>query len=1072
VGALPPVFIEFLGKATGFHATVKGVKAELKEVEAQGGGNMAKLGAVGKGALMGIGAAAAYGTYEVVKMAANYQQSLTLISNLAHVSKSDVKSLGSGVLDLAGQVGFSPDSLAEAAYHVESSFASMGISSKTALEMVKIAAEGAAVGQANLVDVQNALDAAIASGIPGVQNMSQGMGALLAIVGSGDMTMQDLADALGTGVLAVVKQYGLTLTDAGAALAVFGDNNIRGAQAATDLKMTVQGFSQPAAGAKKIFDDWGWSLDHLQKDMQKGGLKLALNDLNDQFNKMGVTAAQRGPMLLDMFGKKSGNGISILMAQMDRVNSKYPELAKGANGFADAWKAQSQTFNQQMKNLQMGVEALGIKIGTALLPYAQKLLGWLQQGIGWLTHHKVAVQALAAAIGSMLVVGLVAATVAVGEFTVALLTNPATWVVVGIMAIVAGLVLLVTHWKQVWGWISSNFPAVASAFRAVWTGTMAAFHLVWKIAMDAVHAVVQWFDNNVLKWLQARGQDFSKWWAQNGQELTTVWGVVWDQIKGIAKVVWDILQVGFDVLWGVIKAAWDLIIGVITGAWAIIKSAVTFGIHFVLNIIAVILDVLTGKWGKAWSDLVHFVGQTFADLWHFLGTVVGTVGQILWNVGKDIIMGIWNGLKDSFHFITDGLKSMLGGALKDVKSFLGINSPSKVFRDQVGVSIPEGIAVGIDHGSHHVSSAMRRLHRHLHKHSKSSGKGLATQMQNLGIYAVVSLVQGLTGSEAKITTAVNHVRTALLKMHKGVATRLERYVTKEGVLLERLAKQRDDYGKRIKAAQANLASLEAAWTKERDSVAQGIMGNASIVTGSVNGIAPGAGDVLASMYGKVQKAEQFARDLQRLRAMGLSSDLINQIAQAGADQGGDTATALANGSAAQIAQLNNMQKQMQAAADKTGGAVADSMYGAGIQSAQGLVKGLESQQASIEKLMLKIALSMQNALKHALGIRSPSRVMHELGQWISTGLANGIEASGHKPVEALKRISGALSGAVSQPTMGTSSGSGGVVVYETNVNVTVQGTVRSDRDLRDMLREEMLRLGSRNSGTWVPYQRK
>ena len=54
------------------------------------------------------------------------------------------------------------------------------------------------------------------------------MGALNAIVGAGDMKMQDLAEAMGTGMVAVVKGYGLSLKDVGAALATFGDNNIRG----------------------------------------------------------------------------------------------------------------------------------------------------------------------------------------------------------------------------------------------------------------------------------------------------------------------------------------------------------------------------------------------------------------------------------------------------------------------------------------------------------------------------------------------------------------------------------------------------------------------------------------------------------------------------------------------------------------------------------------------------------------------------------------------------------------------------------------------------------------------------
>src|SRR6185503_8355083 len=170
-----------------------------------------------------------------VDMAAKFNKSMTLLNTQANVAKNQLGYLSNGVLSLAGQVGFSPDSLAESLYHVESNAQSMGITSAQALNIVRIAAEGAKVGNADLVDVTNALTAAVASGIPGVQDMSQAMGILNATVGTGDMSMQQLADAMGTGVLASVKGFGVTMADVSAGLAVFGDNNIRGALAGNEF---------------------------------------------------------------------------------------------------------------------------------------------------------------------------------------------------------------------------------------------------------------------------------------------------------------------------------------------------------------------------------------------------------------------------------------------------------------------------------------------------------------------------------------------------------------------------------------------------------------------------------------------------------------------------------------------------------------------------------------------------------------------------------------------------------------------------------------------------------------------
>jgi hypothetical protein len=67
------------------------------------------------------------------------------------------------------------------------------------------------------------------------------------------------------------------------------------------------------------------------------------------------------------------------------------------------------------------------------------------------------------------------------------------------------------------------------------------------------------------------------------------------------------------------------------------------------------------------------------------------------------------------------------------------------------------------------------------------------------------------------------------------------------------------------------------------------------------------------------------------------------------------------------------------------------MYAAGIKAAEGLVKGLEMKKKSIEKAMMRIAKAMEKAIKKALGIKSPSRVMQQVGHFTAEGFAVGIE---------------------------------------------------------------------------------
>jgi len=74
---------------------------------------------------------------EAVKMASKFDSSMTLLHTQAGVAQSKMAGLKQGVLDLAGKVGQTPDSLAEALFHVESNFESMGISSAKALKVTE-----------------------------------------------------------------------------------------------------------------------------------------------------------------------------------------------------------------------------------------------------------------------------------------------------------------------------------------------------------------------------------------------------------------------------------------------------------------------------------------------------------------------------------------------------------------------------------------------------------------------------------------------------------------------------------------------------------------------------------------------------------------------------------------------------------------------------------------------------------------------------------------------------------------------------------------------------------------------
>jgi hypothetical protein len=123
-----------------------------------------------------------------------------------------------------------------------------------------------------------------------------------------------------------MKQYGVTLNDVGAALADFGDNNIRGADAATLLRMAVQAIAKPPRDAAARWADRADVVEQLQSDEQTGGLNKALTDLHTHLVNSGIDASQWGALMTDAFTKKAGTGIITLIGTFDRFEQKYKEV--------------------------------------------------------------------------------------------------------------------------------------------------------------------------------------------------------------------------------------------------------------------------------------------------------------------------------------------------------------------------------------------------------------------------------------------------------------------------------------------------------------------------------------------------------------------------------------------------------------------------------------------------------------------------------------------------------------------------------------------------------------------------
>lgn len=68
-------------------------------------------------------------------------------------------------------------------------------------------------------------------------------------------------------------------------------------------------------------------------------------------------------------------------------------------------------------------------------------------------------------------------------------------------------------------------------------------------------------------------------------------------------------------------------------------------------------------------------------------------GRVL-SIGSDIVRGIWDGISGAAGWLGDQVRNFASGILDGMKNALGIHSPSRLFRDQIGKYMAQGIGVG------------------------------------------------------------------------------------------------------------------------------------------------------------------------------------------------------------------------------------------------------------------------------------------------------------------------------------------------------------------------------------------
>lgn len=197
------------------------------------------------------------------------------------------------------------------------------------------------------------------------------------------------------------------------------------------------------------------------------------------------------------------------------------------------------------------------------------------------------------------------------------------------------------------------------------------------------------------------------------QIIANIPAILQQLVPMIMEAMPQIMETAGSLIDGLVNTLITLAPQLINGAAAIITqlaNGLTANMDQIINttmtLIGVIGNAIIQNLPQIIEAGIKLIAALVQGLLNAIPKIVAAIPQIIqsiktsfstvdWGeVGRNIIKGIANGLKNAGSAIVNAAKDAAKSALDAAKNFLGIHSPSTVFRDEVGKNMALGMAEG------------------------------------------------------------------------------------------------------------------------------------------------------------------------------------------------------------------------------------------------------------------------------------------------------------------------------------------------------------------------------------------
>lgn len=458
-----------------------------------------------------------------------------------------------------------------------------------------------------------------------------------------------------------------------------------------------------------------------------------------------------------------------------------------------------------------------------------------------------------------------------------------------------------------------------------------------------------------------------------------------------------------------------------------IISAIPQLVAQIPQIIAAIVTTIASNLPQILQAGVSIIQSLIQGILSLIGSVASAIGNIastivnglmslpgqLVSIGGQIIQGLVNGILSGVSSVVSAIGNVVSSAVSAAKNFLGIHSPSRVFRDQIGWMITQGMALGIKKGERQVLTVADQLNNKLIEKEEE----LTKRLEDTGL-----------------DEATKESLESQLSAVKEFRSEYEKALSEIQDAQESMADKLRDYGDLFETV-----STEAG----------------------------GSFIELGDLQADIDAINRYGEALENLKSRGVSDSLMDEITSMSVEDATAYTEELLGMTDEQYTQYMALWEQKQQAAKQVAtqfyrdemdalgkefvdkipeelGEVKDEMRDIGVQGIQGMVDGMYSQSGFLYSAAASIVSQAISAMRAAADIHSPSKKAAELvGKPLAQGVGVGFEQAYPGVMSRLRNVFNASMAQTSARLQSAATAGGGTVTREiTNNNTTVDRVIR------------------------------